>query len=65
MGLLHPPRNENRGLATKPPSRILRKINNMMKRRPKSKTQKAVEKEIANGFRGFKKFVKDVAEVGE
>jgi len=38
----------------------------MMKRRkPKSKTQKAVEKEIANGFRGFKKFVKDVAEVGE
>ncbi len=34
-------------------------------RKPKSKTQKAVEKEIANGFRGFKKFVKDVAEVGE
>ena len=59
------PRSE-RGLATKPPPTILRKINNMMKRRkPKSKTQKAVEKEIANGFRGFKKFVKDVAEVGE
>ncbi len=64
MGLLKEPRSE-RGLATKPPPTILRKINNMMKRRPKSKTQKAVEREIANGFRGFKKFVKDVAEVGE
>lgn len=61
MGLLKPPKDQS-GLAGKPRPTILRKIEKRFQRRPKSKTQREVEKELRNGFRGLKRFMKETVE---